>query len=658
MLMSDENNENDGNNCQMIVDEKENDDAEDDNDFVLPNNADVLEHVSPVVELAAETMEMEIDTEVNIINNTPSNPNVNPIDNCSSSSISSNTNNHILDICQAENDNNLNFMNDQLKCDLLRNDVVDDVAVESPIRFIDDFTTPKTSKQLPMSALAMKMTPDDDDDVFSASASTSSARTSLPLSPPSAIVKKLKPVVLESLVNMNYDNIENIPEIKEIDDFITQQKHQSMSHASSRGLRKPTDGIVLTSNVDNNFLNPNNISPILKMNKIDEENEMGEDEADDDIIDGDYDFHDIRDGKELNKRKRADDSFDNLSLISTDSALLSQNYYGSAKKPKLIRTGSITRGLRRSMSFAAIKTPIANMLRSRRNSVDPNASINSITSMETTFNESIKKPVKEKLRSIKDKIYKTPKNKRLIKACASSGSVAITNSETKGSDSVKKVSKFRSLLSSDRNRTIDENEVDNASNSIIFKTPKLTYSPTSTKKYPIASTSSSHTITNMQTDMNYAGDFNLACNTNQSLSSITSSSSPTTTITITKSSQSPTTISATRRNVLTTTTTTMTTTTLLSPTTTMATSSVVAQQQSTTTTTTVYSCSDTVTIENTLCPVAETFPVLNFLFIIFLFLKYFYFYVFEKMEKNTDDFLLILSFSRCFGFPFSLFVCE
>lgn len=182
------------------------------------------------------------------------------------------------------------------------------------------------------------------------------------------------------------------------------------------------DGIVLTRNEDHEFLEPTNISPILKnqnqaagnvantagsstaqtvdgLQNIVEEEEDHELDMVNDTIDTEI---------TMNKRKR--DSFDNISLISTDSFAPAFN---SAKKPKLIRTGSITRTLRRSMSFVALKNPISNMIRARRNSVDPNTSISSMTSIESTFNESIKKPVKDKLRNIKERIMKTSNgNKR------------------------------------------------------------------------------------------------------------------------------------------------------------------------------------------------------------------------------------------------------
>ncbi|XP_053674461.1 protein ECT2 [Anopheles nili] len=238
------------------------------------------------------------------------------------------------------------------------------------------------------------------------------------------------------------------------------------------------DGVVLTSSEANEFLDPNNLSPILKserggmvdesFRKIDEEN--GDEDEDDDM--DDY----VIATREAYKRKRPEDSFDDPSLLSVDISIASSVAYagsvvgGSAKKPKLTRTGSITRGIRRSMSFAAIKTPIKSMLRSRRNSVDPNGSSASIATIETTFNESIKKPVKEKLRSIRDKITKSTK-KDTPKSIKSKGLITPANL-----DSLKKVCNFKStdkvvipnggagLHTPEPSRMADRSEVD-------FKTP-------------------------------------------------------------------------------------------------------------------------------------------------------------------------------------------
>ncbi|KAH8365725.1 hypothetical protein KR093_003820, partial [Drosophila rubida] len=118
-----------------------------------------------------------------------------------------------------------------------------------------------------------------------------------------------------------------------------------------------------------------------------------------------------------NDLKRKRDSFDSVSLMSVDSFALP----ASTKKPKLIRTGSITRTLKRSMSFVADRTPIIKTLRTRRSSIavadasilgsetleTADDSVCSLASISTTLNESIRKPVKEKLRSICGRITRS-----------------------------------------------------------------------------------------------------------------------------------------------------------------------------------------------------------------------------------------------------------
>lgn len=145
--------------------------------------------------------------------------------------------------------------------------------------------------------------------------------------------------------------------------------------------------INLPGNGENLLHEPVNLSPIL--HHIEEEDENS------------------TKSKEIPKRKR--DSFDNISIISTDTFAAQFN---SAKKPKLIRSGSITRSLSRSMSFAGMKNPIKNMFRARRDSIDPNASISSVTSMESTFIDTLKRPVKEKLIKLKDRITNSNRSKR------------------------------------------------------------------------------------------------------------------------------------------------------------------------------------------------------------------------------------------------------
>ncbi|XP_046807865.1 protein ECT2 isoform X1 [Lucilia cuprina] len=193
------------------------------------------------------------------------------------------------------------------------------------------------------------------------------------------------------------------------------------------------DGKILNNESTNDFQQNTNISPIyggptvnclnneskpeeMNMNKIDNCAPL-EMEADDDL-DNEADLEDAQ--SDL-KRKR--ESFDSVSLMSVESFVLPT----STKKPKLLRTGSITRSIKRSMSFVAVRTPIAKMLRPRRSSValdsapnddhtddnNENAddSICSIASVETTFNESIRKPVKEKFRSLRNRITRSSSRK-------------------------------------------------------------------------------------------------------------------------------------------------------------------------------------------------------------------------------------------------------
>lgn len=180
-----------------------------------------------------------------------------------------------------------------------------------------------------------------------------------------------------------------------------------------------TDGEVLTRESNNYFQQDTNISPILSNEeKVAEELSAKVDdglalEAED--LDNENDLDDAQ--SEL-KRKR--ESFDSISLMSMESFVLPT----STKKPKLLRTGSITRTIKRSMSFVAVRTPIAKMLRPRRCSVAldsapndedfNNDSLCSFASMETTFNESIRRPVKEKFRSLRNRITRTNSRKEKI----------------------------------------------------------------------------------------------------------------------------------------------------------------------------------------------------------------------------------------------------
>lgn len=121
----------------------------------------------------------------------------------------------------------------------------------------------------------------------------------------------------------------------------------------------------------------------------------------------------MRDFRTASKRRIGEEDIDNISIDSTSIIL-------SVKKPKLMRTGSLTKNLRKSLSFGIMKTPT--LFRSRRYSTDHDVSASaSMISMESTFNETFTKPIKEKFRRIKEKVakisgkskdYDTPKGKR------------------------------------------------------------------------------------------------------------------------------------------------------------------------------------------------------------------------------------------------------
>lgn len=225
---------------------------------------------------------------------------------------------------------------------------------------------------------------------------TSSA-TSTTSKTPTTVTDKFSPPDGLEKMNLNDNTVKGAQSI-----VVTPKKSRKFNDENC-------DGVVLPGgSTFNEFLEPANISPILHNIEEEEETEGNANGDDKDEL--------------MSKRKR--DSFDNISIISTDSFA---PVFNSAKKPKLIRSGSITRSLRRSMSFVGLKNPITNMIRVRRNSIDPNASINSVTSMESTFSESIKRPVKEKLQNFKDRFMKngnrskrefclTPKSVRAFKA--------------------------------------------------------------------------------------------------------------------------------------------------------------------------------------------------------------------------------------------------
>lgn len=209
------------------------------------------------------------------------------------------------------------------------------------------------------------------------------------------------------------------------------QQQNMLAVAEDDGLNSKASTPKRALNEDDLHLNSNNLSPILNtprrsINKsaavklasfknIDENEDEDETEF---TLEQQMDL----------KRKR--ESFDSVSLISVDSSFALPV---SNKKPKLIRTGSITRSIKRSMSFVAVRTPISKMLRPRRSSValegnenpadltsimtgsglqDPNDSFSSIASVESTFNESICKPVKEKFRTLRNRITRSSSNNK------------------------------------------------------------------------------------------------------------------------------------------------------------------------------------------------------------------------------------------------------
>jgi hypothetical protein len=156
----------------------------------------------------------------------------------------------------------------------------------------------------------------------------------------------------------------------------------------SNRMESSKDGAILRDE-ETDFDNAVNISPIPKSTEVSL-----------------YESATVNRG-EATKRKRneVDESVDNISMMSVNE---------SSKKMKLSRTGSIAKTFKRRMSFTQMVTPISNMLRSRRNSVDQNLSSCSTATFNSTFNDSIKEPIKEKFRQMKDKVCKltTPKSSK------------------------------------------------------------------------------------------------------------------------------------------------------------------------------------------------------------------------------------------------------
>jgi hypothetical protein len=183
----------------------------------------------------------------------------------------------------------------------------------------------------------------------------------------------------ESLLNqqMGNETMNDLPTLVEEDEN-TKSSHLSdckeLDETDCQKMATRKDGIIIKNEENQEF--SNQISPILKTNK----NE-----------------------RMSTKRRIEEDTIDNISINSSTISL-------SYKKPKLMRTGSITKGLRKSLSFGMIKTPINNIFKSRRNSVDPDISASaSMISIDSTFNETISRPIKEKFRRIKEKVSKMTK---------------------------------------------------------------------------------------------------------------------------------------------------------------------------------------------------------------------------------------------------------
>jgi hypothetical protein len=142
------------------------------------------------------------------------------------------------------------------------------------------------------------------------------------------------------------------------------------------------DGAVLRDE-ETIFSNPQKLSPILNYSVL-EENESKVMHTS---------FFEVSPRESLKRRRPEDESIDDISFMSIEST----------KKPKLTRAGSLKKSLGRRMSFGIVQ-PLNNLFRARKNSVDPNSS--SCSNFETTFNDSIKEPIKEKYRMIKEKVSK------------------------------------------------------------------------------------------------------------------------------------------------------------------------------------------------------------------------------------------------------------
>lgn len=228
--------------------------------------------------------------------------------------------------------------------------------------------------------------------------------------------------------------VDDLPVVLEEDETTKsdQLEASNIAHTSN-------DGAVLR-NEEHTFSNPQNLSPILKFSNC-RRNEESTGVNQDSFFESSI--------RENVKRKRVeDDSFGDISLMSIDSS----------KKLKLTRAGSLKKSLGRRMSFGIVQ-PI-NKLFSRKNSADPNSS--SCSNFETTFNESIKEPIKEKFRQIKDKVSKLSK-KDMTTPKSTKAKLRLASSSL---STMKDICSVKQSLSEEQTNTPDKHH------EIEFKTPK------------------------------------------------------------------------------------------------------------------------------------------------------------------------------------------
>jgi hypothetical protein len=184
--------------------------------------------------------------------------------------------------------------------------------------------------------------------------------------------------------------LKHMDQCKEADDLpilLEEDETTKSDQLESSVAQTSQDGAILR-NEERTFSNPHNLSPILKISheqRLDESCFFNQDSICE------------LSARDSVKRKRVgDDSINDISIMSVEST----------KKLKLSRAGSLKKHLGRRMSFG-IK-PINDLFRSRKTSADPNSS--SCSNFETTFNESIKEPIKEKFRQFKETVSKIKKD--------------------------------------------------------------------------------------------------------------------------------------------------------------------------------------------------------------------------------------------------------